>query len=85
MTEHGITVRAMWDPEARVFVATSDDVPGLVAEAADMGARHEKLAVLIPELLELNRDGAASADASELHEVPLVVELRQHSTIRVPA
>lgn len=26
-------VRAEWDEEARVWVATSDDVPGLVTEA----------------------------------------------------
>ena len=27
------TVHAEWDPEASVWVATSDDVPGLCAEA----------------------------------------------------
>ena len=28
-----ILVTVMWDDEAEVYVATSDDVPGLVAEA----------------------------------------------------
>ena len=28
-----ITVNAEWDPEAKVWVATSDDVPGLITEA----------------------------------------------------
>lgn len=32
-------VRADWDPEAAVWVATSDDIPGLVTEAGN----HEEL------------------------------------------
>ncbi len=28
-----ILVRAEWDPEIRVYIATSEDIPGLVAEA----------------------------------------------------
>jgi predicted RNase H-like HicB family nuclease len=47
-------VRAEWDEEARVWVATSDDVPGLATEEATMEALIEKLKVIIPELLEAN-------------------------------
>lgn len=47
-------VRAEWDDEAGVWVATSDDVPGLVAEADTTEALLAKLHVLIPELLEAN-------------------------------
>jgi predicted RNase H-like HicB family nuclease len=49
-----ITVNAEWDPEAKVWVATSDDVPGLVTEAETVEALAEKLSVMIPELLEAN-------------------------------
>jgi predicted RNase H-like HicB family nuclease len=48
------TVRAIWDDEARVWVATSDDVPGLATEADDMEALVEKLKSMIPELLQAN-------------------------------
>lgn len=48
-------IRAQWDGEAGVWVAESDDVPGLVAEADTPGLLVQKLQVLIPELLELNR------------------------------
>ena len=48
------TVLATWDGEAGVWVATSDDVPGLVTEAPSEDALNEKLRILIPELLELN-------------------------------
>ena len=54
------TVHAIWDDEARVWVATSDDVPGLATEAADMDALVEKLKVMIPELLEANGIAHAS-------------------------
>ncbi|HSG40602.1 MAG TPA: DUF1902 domain-containing protein [Thermoanaerobaculia bacterium] len=48
-------VRADWDPEAGVWVATSSDVPGLVTEAATLEVLTEKLRILIPELLEANQ------------------------------
>jgi len=47
-------VHADWDPEADVWVATSDDVPGLATEAPTIEALTEKLRNLIPELLEAN-------------------------------
>jgi len=43
-----VFIRAEWDEEAMVWVATSDDVPGLATEAVTM---EEKLKVMIPELL----------------------------------
>ena len=47
-------VRADWDAEAGVWVATSNDVPGLVTEAATVEALDIKLKSMVPELLELN-------------------------------
>jgi predicted RNase H-like HicB family nuclease len=53
-TTRPLTVRAFWDPEAGVWVATSDDVPGLITEAETRDKLVEKLKVLIPELLDAN-------------------------------
>jgi predicted RNase H-like HicB family nuclease len=47
-------VLAQWDCEAGVWVAESEDVPGLVAEADSPNVLVQKLRTLIPELLELN-------------------------------
>jgi hypothetical protein len=47
-------VEARWDGEANVWVAESEDVPGLVAEAESPSALTKKLRLLIPELLQLN-------------------------------
>ena len=43
-------VEAHWDSEAGVWVAESEDIPGLVAEAESMNALVEKVRVLVPEL-----------------------------------
>ena len=48
-------VQADWDPEADVWVAPSDDVPGLATEAATIEVLTEKLRTIIPELLMANR------------------------------
>ena len=64
-------IRAQWDSEAGVWVAESEDVPGLVAEADSPNALVQKLRTLIPELLELNgvrHDGPASFHLSYQHE-----------------
>ncbi|MDR2001146.1 MAG: DUF1902 domain-containing protein [Zoogloeaceae bacterium] len=47
-------IRAEWDSEAEVWVATSDDVPGLATEAETIEALSAKLEILVPELLEAN-------------------------------
>ena len=54
-------IHAEWDDEAEVWVATSDDVPGLVAESETIEALVLKLKILVPELLEANGI-AASGD-----------------------
>ena len=47
-------IQASWDPEVGVWVATSDDVPGLATEASTVEALAAKLHVMVPELLEAN-------------------------------
>jgi predicted RNase H-like HicB family nuclease len=51
MTYH---VTAECDPEAGVWVAPSDDVPGLATGAETIEALMDKLKVVIPELLREN-------------------------------
>ena len=58
-------VRAQWDGEAGVWVAESEYVPGLVAEADSPKMLAQKLHTLIPELLELN--GIVSSPTASLH------------------
>jgi predicted RNase H-like HicB family nuclease len=48
-------VQALWDADAGIWVAQSDDIPGLATGAATLDELVAKLAIMIPELLELNR------------------------------
>jgi predicted RNase H-like HicB family nuclease len=52
--QKALFLRAEWDDEASVWVATSDDVPGLATEADTLEALSTKLENLVPELLEAN-------------------------------
>ncbi len=59
-------VQAFWDAEARVYVASSEDIPGLATEAETLDRLVEKLKVMIPEVLDAN--GYADGD-----EIPFVL------------
>ena len=54
MSKKPLFIRAEWDDEARVWVATSDDVPGLATEGETVEGLIKKLRVMVPELLEAN-------------------------------
>ena len=47
-------INLFWDDEAGVWVATSQDVPGLVLESGSFDALLERIKYAIPELIELN-------------------------------
>ena len=61
-------IKAEWDGEASVWLASSDDVPGLATGADTFEELTAKLKIVIPELLEENGLLAAGVD-----EVPFAV------------
>jgi len=63
-------IRAEWDEEARVWVATSEDVSGLATEGNTIEELVEKLKVMIPELLEANGESVEA-------EVPFEILTRR--------
>ena len=54
MKQASIIVRADWDDEARVWVATSSDVAGLAIEADTLEALEPKVIAALEDLLDLN-------------------------------
>lgn len=48
-------IHLAWDSEASVWVATSDDIPGLVMESGSFDALLERVRFAVPELLSLNQ------------------------------
>ena len=57
-----LIITADWDEEAGVWVATSDDIIGLVTEAETLEALREKLADLVPELIAGRTDCPRAPD-----------------------
>ena len=64
---HEYHVFAVWDETAKVWVATSDDVPGLATEAETVELLRAKLRVMIPELLALSGHNPHSEIRFHLH------------------
>jgi len=69
-----LVVIAHWDADAEVWVATSDDIPGLVAEAATQEEMIKELKVLLPLLLAENgvSDGVRVPPAFQLRSDQVV-------------
>ena len=57
------SVQFIWDEEAQVWIAESDDIPGLVLESGSIDALIERVRYAAPELLKMN----ASQPAALLH------------------
>ena len=64
-------VNLNWDNDANVWVATSEDIPGLVLESGSFDALLERVRFAAPELLSLNSTNLSSfalTFLSERHE-----------------
>jgi hypothetical protein len=48
-----ITIHARWDVEANVWLANSEDIPGLVVEADTWPMMVDEVRLVLPDLLEL--------------------------------
>lgn len=82
MIDHVLIIRADWDSEAEVWVAHSDDVPGLATGADTFEELMEKLKMVVPELLEENNLLPKSDGPMD---VPFSVMAQRVEHIRRPA
>ncbi|MBO4299384.1 MAG: DUF1902 domain-containing protein [Clostridia bacterium] len=57
-------IKFRWDAEEAVWIATSDDVPGLVLESGSFDALLERVKLAVPELIALNGTSAPSCRLS---------------------
>ena len=73
-----IIVRAEWDDEAKVWVATSDDI-GLATEAETLEALRPKVIDMVTDLLAL--EGEVFSD---LPEIPVQIMAQQLARIPNP-
>lgn len=75
MREAAYRVDAAWDEAAAVWIATSEDVPGLCAEAATLDELLAVVLELVPELLAAN----GLAEGSALDHVPVRFVAERHA------
>lgn len=79
MKHASIIVRAIWDDEAKVWVASSTDIDGLSAEAPTVEALNAKVLDAIRDLIVLN------GIDSDLSEIPVHLLAEQFSRVLNPA
>ena len=77
MTKKFLVV-AQWDEEAKMWVATSDDIPGLVTEANNIDDLIKRVIAVSPELIEDNLNG--DKDVNDLLEVCVQSSFSLHGT-----
>jgi hypothetical protein len=68
MVKLPINIDAEWDPEASVWVATSEDIHGLAIEAPTLERLVERLPGVIEDLIEFNHPELAG-----LSDIPFKV------------
>lgn len=74
-----LLVTAQWDEEAGVWVATSEDIPGLVTEAANIDDLIKRVQALVPELLDENAHLISHQDdVSDLLELCVTSQFSIH-------
>jgi hypothetical protein len=83
LTDAPIRVDAEYDDEAHVWVADSDDVPGLVAEHANLDALSDMIAELVPVLLSEN--GLISDEGDLGVPIEIIAHAKTHREARIPA
>lgn len=77
MTKKFLVV-AQWDEEAKMWVATSDDIPGLVTEASNIDDLIKRVIAVSPELIEDNLNG--DKGVNDLLEVCVQSSFSLHGT-----
>ena len=62
------TIKALWDAEAEVWIATSTDVPGLVVEAPSWSSMIDEVRLVLPDLLEFAGRGSSGLSLFQAEE-----------------
>ena len=73
---NSIVVKADWDDEANVWVATTEDIHGLAAQSNTLEQLRPKVLAMIADLVEENKVDC------KLSEIP--IHFITHSVLRMP-
>ena len=76
------TIRADYDPKAKVWWTSDSDVPGLVTEADTLEQLAAKLEIMVGEMVELNAAFIPEERRAGPHEFRLIAH---HEILRAAA
>lgn len=62
------TVNLLWDADVSVWVATSEDIKGLVLESGSLDVLIERVRMAVPDLLKLNHQPLENAKIAFMTE-----------------
>lgn len=62
------SIKLTWDNDAGVWIATSEDIPGLVLESGSFDALLERIRFAAPELISLNNTEQSNLNLTFLSE-----------------
>ncbi len=79
MAHSTIVVKAEWDEEAAVWVATSEDIAGLAIEAGTFEELSKRIPAALSDLLELN-----GVDGEDRLDIPYHILASQAGSIANP-
>ena len=79
MKEFKINVVCIWDAEAKVWVAQSADLPGLVTEANTVPELIQRVMDVAPELIEDNLLGDDGGDDFLISLIPTYQQTVRHT------
>ena len=68
-------ITTTWDTESSVWIATSEDIPGLALESGSLDALMERVRIAVPDLLSLN--------GNEQADIPLFFKSERHDLLHV--
>jgi predicted RNase H-like HicB family nuclease len=74
-------IESYWDEESEVWVASSDEIPGLSTEADTIEALMQKLRNIVPELLLLNQ----IIQSDEVNAISIEIVSHRQESIPVTA
>lgn len=72
-------IKAEWFEDGKVWLATSEDIPGLVVEMPDWEQLKSELQLVIPVLVELNSGKAALRNLKRKYGPSIPLNLEDHT------
>lgn len=76
-----IKIECLWDQQSNVWYVSESNLPGLAVEADTIEAMHQRLKVVVPDLLAAHYELAHKQRRSTHREIPTRVQFNDQMSI----